>query len=59
MKLRRLIELPYAAAHKIRERQKAGTMMEFYDDQHYICFNEDELGLWKPRKSGRPPIKKN
>lgn len=59
MKLKRLIELPYREAHKIRERQKAGTMMEFYDKENYVCFNENELALWRPKKGGRPPLRKS
>ena len=54
MKLTRLISLPYKEAHRIRERQKAGTMTEFYDDEQYLCFSEEELQSYKPKKRGRP-----
>ena len=54
MKLTRLISLPYKEAHRIRERQKAGTMTEFYDDEQYLCFSEEELKNYKPKKRGRP-----
>ena len=57
MKLIRLISLPHSEATKIRERQKAGTMTEFYDDEQYLCFSEEELKNYKPKKRGRP-IKK-
>jgi hypothetical protein len=54
MKLTRLISLPHSQATKIRERQKAGTMTEFYDDEQYLCFSEEELKNYKPKKRGRP-----
>jgi hypothetical protein len=53
MKLIRLISLPHSQATKIRERQKAGTMTEFYDDELYLCFSEEELKNYKPKKRGR------
>lgn len=59
MKLTRLISLPYKEAHRIRERQKAGTMTEFYDDEQYLCFSEEELKNYKPKKRGRPSGIKN
>ena len=54
MGIKRLITLPHSEAVKIRERQKAGTMTEFYDDERYLCYSEEELKTYKPRKSGRP-----
>lgn len=54
MKLIRLISLPHSQATKIRERQKAGTMTEFYDDEQYLCYSEEELQNYKPKKRGRP-----
>lgn len=54
MKLTRLISLPHSQATKIRERQKAGTMTEFYDDEQYLCYSEEELKNYKPKKRGRP-----
>lgn len=54
MKIIRLISLPHSQATKIRERQKAGTMTEFYDDEQYLCFSEEELKNYKPKKRGRP-----
>lgn len=57
MKLRRVIELDYNEARKIRARQDAKTMKTYYDDEFYICFDEDELKTYKPRKNGRPPKK--
>lgn len=54
MKLKRLISLPHSEATKIRERQKAGTMTEFYDDEQYLCYSEEELQSYKPKKRGRP-----
>lgn len=59
MKLTRLISLPYKEAHRIRERQKSGTMTEFYDDEQYLCFSEEELKNYKPKKRGRPSGTKN
>lgn len=52
--LKRIIELPYNEARKIRARQKVGTMKEYYDDDQYLCFDEEELKSYKPRKDGRP-----
>ena len=54
MTLVRLISLPHSEATKIRERQKAGTMTEFYDDGQYLCYSEEELNNYKPKKRGRP-----
>ncbi len=54
MKLKRLISLTYRDARRIRERQKAGTMTEFYDDEQYLCYSEKELKNYKPKKRGRP-----
>ena len=52
--LKRIIELSYNEARKIRARQKVGTMKEYYDDDQYLCFDEEELKIYKPRKDGRP-----
>ena len=52
--LKRIIELSYNEARKIRARQKVGTMKEYYDDDQYLCFDEEELKSYKPRKDGRP-----
>ena len=52
--LKRIIELPYNEARKIRARQKVGTMKEYYDKEKYLCFKEEELKNYKPRKIGRP-----
>ena len=52
--LKRIIELPYNEARKIRARQKVGTMKEYYDDDQYLCFDEEELKNYKPKKIGRP-----
>lgn len=57
--LKRIIELPYNEARKIRARQKVGTMKEYYDDDQYLCFEEDELKNYKPRKDGRPAKRRN
>lgn len=51
----RLISLPRKDASKIRDRQLKGTMTEYYDDEKYLCFDDQELKRWKPRKSGRKP----
>lgn len=52
--LKRIIELNYNEARKIRARQKVGTMKEYYDEEKYLCFDEEELKSYKPRKDGRP-----
>lgn len=54
MGIKRLISLPHSEACKIRARQLAGTMTEFYDDEQYLCFSEEELKNYKPKKRGRP-----
>lgn len=55
MGLVRLNDLPRNDARKIRARQLYGTMKVEYDDQGYICYDEDEYRAWKPKKSGRKP----
>lgn len=55
MAIKRLISLPYRDAHRIRERQKAGTMKEYYDREHYLCYSEDDYINYKPKKCGRKP----
>ncbi len=57
MKLVRLCSLSHKEMAKIRERQRSGTMQTYYDKDNYICYDNDELATYKPRKSGRPPIK--
>ena len=51
----RLISLSKKDAAKIRDRQMIGTMNEYYDDEKYLCFDDQELKAWKPRKVGRKP----
>lgn len=57
--LKRIIELSYNEARKIRARQKVGTMKEYYDEEKYICFDEEELKNYKPRKYGRHAKRRN
>lgn len=59
MKLKRLKELSKRESAKIRARQISGTMTEYYDDDSYLCFDEDELKTYKSKKSGRQPKKIN
>lgn len=59
MMLKRIIELTYNEARKIRARQKVGTMKEYYDEEQYLCYDEEELKTYKPKKSGRPISKEN
>ena len=59
MALKRLIELTREEASKIRARQKAKTMGEYYDSEQYLCYETKELETYRPRKSGRPPTKTN
>lgn len=56
--MKRLIDLTFSEASKIRARQKNGTMTELFDNEQYLCFDEEELKNWKPRKNGRKSIKK-
>lgn len=51
----RLVSLSRKDSCKIRNRQLKGTMTEYYDDEHYLCFDDQELKTWKPRKCGRKP----
>jgi hypothetical protein len=53
MAIKRLISLTHSEATKIRERQKVGTMTEFYDDEHYLCYSEEEYKNYKGMKRGR------
>lgn len=55
--LKRLTDLHTCDANKIRARQKSGTMKEYFDEQGYLCFSEEELKNWQPRKIGRKPHK--
>ena len=52
--IKRVIELTHSEACKIRARQRAGTMNEYFDDEKYLCYETDELDTYKPRKTGRP-----
>lgn len=51
----RLMSLTHKEASKIRDRQKKGTMKSYYDDELYLCYDDEELKNWKPRKNGRKP----
>ena len=53
--IKRLISLSRSEASKIRNRQLNGTMGEYYDDEDYLCYSEQELRDWKPKKIGRKP----
>lgn len=53
--LKRLISLSRKDANKIRDRQLKGTMNEYFDDELYLCYDDEELENWKPRKNGRKP----
>lgn len=53
MAIKRLISLTHSEATKIRERQKVGTMTEFYDDENYLCYSEEEYENYKGKKRGR------
>ena len=57
--LKRIIELPYNEARKIRARQNVGTMKEYYDKEQYLCYDEEELKNYKPKKRGRLAKRRN
>ena len=40
---------------KIAERQRRGRMSYFVDNEGYVCYDDEELKNWKPRKAGRKP----
>ena len=37
--IKRLIDLSRTEAGKIRARQKAGAMKEYYDEENYLCYS--------------------
>ena len=53
MKLKRMCELSHAERNKIRKRQQQGTMTEYYE-KGYLCYDVDELAIYKPKPQGRP-----
>lgn len=53
--MKRLVCLDLAEARKIRGRQLRGSMTELYDDENYLCYDEEELKNWTPLKCGRKP----
>lgn len=57
MGLVRLNDLSRNDARKIRARQIRGRMQVKFDDQNYICYDEDELNAWQSKKRGRKPKK--
>lgn len=60
IKLKRLADLEHGERRTIQARQNAGTMTKHIDSDGYLCFNEEELKTYKPRKVGRKPkISKN
>lgn len=38
---------------KIAQRQHRGRMSYFVDSEGYVCYEEDELKNWIPRRAGR------
>ena len=38
---------------RIAQRQRRGRMGYYVDEQGYVCYDADELKMWKPRKNGR------
>lgn len=57
MKLVRLADLSHNDRRKISARQKCNTMKKYTDAEGYVCYNEEEVAKYKPRKSGRKPNK--
>lgn len=57
MQLKRMKDLPRNTYSKYRERQLAGSMSEYYDDDGYLLYDEDEVETYKPKKRGRPTKK--
>lgn len=51
----RVFSLPHAEARKIRARQLAGTMKTYLDERGYICYDDEELASYIPKKDGRKP----
>lgn len=55
MGIKRLFSLSHNEARKIRARQLAGTMSEFYDEEQYLCYSEEEYKSYTGKKRGRKP----
>lgn len=51
----RVFALPHAEARKIRARQLVGTMKTYIDERGYICYDDEELANYQPKKDGRKP----
>lgn len=54
--LKRLNDLPRSQANKIRARQKAGAMNEYFDKEGYLCYSVAEHENYKKGKAGRKPV---
>lgn len=55
MELIRLNSLPRNEYHRIRRRQRVGTMKSYLDEDGYVCCDKEELDNYKPKKNGRRP----
>lgn len=55
MKLIRLADLSHNERRKISARQKCKAMSEYIDSGGYVCYDEEELAKYTPRKVGRKP----
>ena len=58
MAIKRLKDLSKTLYARYRARQLAGTMIEYIDEQGYICYDEEEAANYVPKKNGRK-IKKS
>ena len=55
----RLSSLTHSERVRIRKRQMKGTMSDLVDEEGYICYDPNELESWKPKKAGRPRLKRS
>lgn len=51
--LKRLNELTKKERNKLSMRMKNGTLKKHIDEFGYLCYDEQELTEWKPKKFGR------
>ena len=51
--IKRLKELTTKDRNRLTMRMKRGLLKKHLDEEGYLCYDEDELNDYKPRKSGR------
>ena len=51
--LKRLNELTRKERNRLTMRMKRGILKKYIDEEGYLCYKEEELNTWQPRKAGR------